>query len=436
MSIMRSFSFDSAQKVRLAFGEPEPRNPMKGNRFRDAMAKLESSILEKLTLKQHPDVVQESSNSNRKPEGLTFDKLPYDVKHIVFGMAQSMPSWVHFEFRNGQLVKSYGGSQEKYINRESYHNPQLQRNAVVKKRLDWFFFDGNADMRPEKRSWPMPRDLYGIRTCVFRLDELYDEMRLFGFGIDTAPLCIWPEHSEIEELVILIGDFRKLVPPTEMRELWSIRTNEVVREIIKGYPGPTNNLPKSQIYMMNRITHDLSATITRKREEREKWLRFCGPGSWLAYDVHDESNITSKWLATSEGHQWLASKGDNFLATESARWWLASDLGYPWLETGLGIQWLDTRAGTDFLASPQALLWANTGTYPGPRGRQVQKAWFNTPAGQTWKSYNCPNGIPPNSPQAPQRNSRRRPDIKIPPCFMNLNFRGWRFVTFPPEHAA
>ncbi|KAI1396878.1 hypothetical protein F4819DRAFT_499923 [Hypoxylon fuscum] len=434
---------------------------------------------------------QPSSSGQAESTGLTFDKLPYDVKHAIFEMAQSLPSWVHFKFSHGHLVEVNEVHQEIYVNREWYQAPELRqglsrhrepryrlrdvakelfellfrdRNIVralqvprnlgdkpfyvhlkrrvktpsVKRRIDWFFFDGTVTAQAGITH------AHQIRTCVFRLDALYDYMQHY-YRKATPPKFIWNEASHVEELVILVGEFRKEVQPSEMREIaafWIDDFPEHQRHIARVTIQKPDDMPSHvfshQEYMMEQYSNHLLYDIYKHRRERFAWLASELGKGWLTHKVHDKHNIISRWLASSEGQMWLWSHGAAFLASRSGWWWLASAHGYPTLETEKGIHWLSSLAAWEFLRSEQALLWANTGTYRShiaALGTQVDKAWFRTRAGGEWKYAHCPDGRPPTPPRRP-RGHGLDPARQIPKCFyLDFRFRGWRFVMCPGAFA-
>ncbi|KAI1418027.1 hypothetical protein F5Y13DRAFT_199135 [Hypoxylon sp. FL1857] len=477
----------SARSVRWAFYELEPNPPMEGSHPKNAMA-----ALKKIVARGKKSDSQQGVSATQEAEGLTFDKLPFDIKAAIFETVQSTPNWVHIKFKRGMPVKVDAGNQEINVNKEWHQVPKLRQGLSgvylkndtalrtltkrilgffirdyksypdlfaeysdehpfhvclkhkvvtprVRRLIDWFFFDGIMSMKPRIRVARMCWDFCHIRTCVLTLDHLYEMISLSWR--DPAPWFIWPHQSIIEELVIIVGEFRKEVLPLNMKQIRAFWVDDLTNQIDRLKIDYGQDISNSDNYMMGCVTEALTSAILRKRTNRNAWLGSSAGRQRLAYKVHDESNRISKWLACAEGNKWLESFGCKFLASESGRWWLASDLGYPWLETERGMQWLDTEAGRRFLDSPQALLWANTDTYQPsyltPLGTQVRKNWFKTPAGGEWKFSHCPNGNPPTPPQRPQRESNPPPDDEsIPSYFINANFRGWRYVVCPREDAA
>ncbi|KAI0843538.1 hypothetical protein F5Y06DRAFT_302681 [Hypoxylon sp. FL0890] len=480
----------SARSVRWAFYDPEPKPAKEESRFKTAMVALKEVIPP--TRKSDS---QQGVYAAREAEGPTFDELPLELKSVIFNIVQSTPSWIHLTLKRGRLVKFEGANQEIYVNKEWHQSSELRqglsridpniaskgimrafakrlfrsstsrekndpdipeevisgdppypivlkhkiRTPRVRREVDWFFFDSILDKRGRRRVWPICHhfDFIHITHCVFRLDHVYEMIYCEPLRENPFPYFIWSRMSHIEELVILVGEFRKEVPPSNMKHIRAFWVEELREEINKLKIDYGQDVSDSDNYMMGYITEFWASAFLTKRRQRNEWLDSDDGKRWLAYEVHDEDNRISTWLACPEGYKWLDSHGSEFLASESGRWWLASDLGYPWLETEKGTQWLGSEGGREFLDSPQALLWANTSTYEPsqltPLGRQVRKNWFKTPAGREWEFSHCPDGNPPDPPQRPQRESNPPPDERIAFCFTNINFRGWRYVICPHE---
>ncbi|OTB04233.1 hypothetical protein M426DRAFT_23098 [Hypoxylon sp. CI-4A] len=482
----------TAKQVRKAYLEPELKHLSMGeNKLKNAMGKM-NKIVSGATR-----ATSKSTVSSQGTGSLTFDNLPYDVKSVIFRMVHSMPGWVHLKFKGDELNKLSAGNQEIYVNREWHQAPELRpglsyisrrrskstgqitvltcvipapiTNMIsdhalqkgnptsgspfinrhtgsaaipIKKQIDWFFFDG-PDMTHSymKCMWYSMSTIYGARTCVFRLEDIYDCIR-HNDGRrrqNPAPSMAWSMRSKLEELVILVGEFRKDVLPSKMKEIKAFWADELSESINREAIDYGKDISNAENCMMGYVTEKWSLAITQKRADREKWLDNAEGKQVLAYEVHGHHNKLSEFLSTLEGHRWINSKGSSFLASESGWWWLASELGYPWLETKEGVRWLGTGDGKDFLESPQALAWANTSTREpseiDPLGTQVQKAWFETGPGQKWKHENCPSGNPPNPPERPL--DLPAPNIQLPrdPFAVNHNFRGWRYVKCPPVEA-
>ncbi|XXG96941.1 subunit of the Arp2/3 complex [Hypoxylon texense] len=476
---------DTAESVRWAYKEYEYE---KTSLFSDAIAEVKTVIQQRKKLCDSKAL----SRNKRKPGGPTFDDLPYDIKDIIFDMIRSSPGWVHFEIRNGKLVGFNGGNREIYVNREWYHSTTLRKGLscnqnldlrllggslspaekkkrenwgdkvfqcefkpwkthCVRRRVDWFFFDGNANV---DSSYPY---LHEIRTCVVRLGDIFDgipsdEEHTTGDGL--SPKFIWEAHSQLEELVILVGEYRKDVQPEEMIEIGAFRIDDDIPYEDEGdgfllkmdrllMPNSKNlNIHHSDEWMMALVSKHLAFREVQRRmhrwdfldTEEGKELLTNGPPTWW--------NLFSAWIMNPDGDKWLRTKGLEFLRSESGHWWLSSKYGYPWLETGGGIRWLGTEDAKKFLESGWALLWARTGLYR-PKtvpelGRQVRKAWFDTPAGREWKGDHCPNGNPPMRPE-PEPEFKPRPHgvIRYPISgfHRNFRFRGWRFVISPEDLA-
>ncbi|OTA91733.1 hypothetical protein M434DRAFT_388357 [Hypoxylon sp. CO27-5] len=478
----------TARSVRWAFYDPEPKHPTEENCLKKAIATLMKIILPKG--KGNPQEVDNAQDTKRP----SFSELPFDIKFAIFEMIQSTPSWIHIKFKDWKPVSLDAGNQEIYVNREWYRVPKLRqglsridpnigaqgtvrelaklvlnsttsngknhRNAKenantdppfrikmkhrtitprVRREVDWFFFDGFVDMRPQSWVWPMCYSLYQIRNCVFTLDHLYEMTHGHSRG-DPPPYFIWPTRSRIEELIIIVGEFRKEVPPSHMKQVRAFWVDELSEEIDMLEIDYGRDVSDSDNYMMGYITEQWSRAWLTKRTKRYKWFDTSSGKRWLAYPIHDENNTISKWLASPEGYRWLDSHGSEFLVSESGRWWLVSDFGYPWLESERGTEWLGTEAGKEFLESPQALVWVNIGTYKPspltPLGTQVRKSWFETPEGREWEFSHCPNGNPPTPPERPQRRAHLLPDERVPVFFTNISFRGWRYVICPRDGAA
>ncbi|KAI0142296.1 hypothetical protein F4776DRAFT_676234 [Hypoxylon sp. NC0597] len=479
----------TARSVRWAFYDPEPKPPIKESYLKNAAATLKKTVLRKG--KANP---QEEIDAAQDTKGRSFNDLPFDMRLAVFKMIQSTPSWIHIKFKNWKPVRIDASNQEIYVNREWYEIPELRQGLSridpnvgaggtvraltkhilrslisdrtkhrdaeedaggdppfriklkhrtitprVRREIDWFFFDGFVDMRPVSWVWPMCYSLYQIRKCVFKLDHLYEMIGQRSWS-DPPPYFIWPNQSRIEELIIIVGEFRKEVQPSQMKQVRAFWVDDLSEEIDRLKIDYGQDVSESDNYMMGCITEFWSSAVLAKRAQRYGWLDTPSGRQWLAYQIHDENNKISKWLASPEGYRWLHSHGSRFLASESGRWWLVSDFGHPWLESDLGTEWLDTKAGKEFLKSPQALVWANIGTYEPseftPLGTQVRKSWFKTPAGREWQFSHCPNGNPPKCPERPQRQSHPGPDERVPIYFTNISFRGWRYVICPRDGAA
>ncbi|OTB16271.1 hypothetical protein K445DRAFT_11236 [Daldinia sp. EC12] len=477
----------TAKELRFRFGEPEPREHKRAT---------SESIS-----RQNNQTTGLSTITKRGNQGATFDNLPYELKASIFDMVSSSPGWAYFKFRKGKLVECWGGDQAIYVNREWYESRELRQGlstikpsisrpvgvealaegilhlfsgdehgsgsqgrhrnnkhseyVTVRKDVDWFFFDGSVDQMTGRDHWDILYHLNGVRFCAFKLDEVFDGT-LASTDLDPPPSFMWPRSQCIEELIIVVGRFRKEVPPSGMRVIQTFQADRRSVEVIKnkaynsmlesGNPEWTQYLAESEKKMIGDISRIWSRKLFKKYQWRQEWLESEDGRLWLDYPVHDKRNEISMWLATSEGYDWLGydwrdedQPGFQFLASKSGWWWLASDFGSPWLETEQGIAWLDSREGQEFLTSPQALLWANTGTYTSseftPLGPQVRKAWFSTPAGREWQFHNCPNGAPPRAPRPPCRESTPTPDRVFPNYFLHRHFRAWRFVICPEEIA-
>ncbi|KAI2631814.1 hypothetical protein GGR54DRAFT_581117 [Hypoxylon sp. NC1633] len=478
----------TAKSVRWALDDPQPktREHLRRHGFKHAMAQLEKIVRgRKQSTPQHT-----LAPPNASQTGVTFNAMPNEIQRMIFEMVNESPSWVHLRFRRGKLVGFTGAAnQELLVNHQWYSDQQLRRGISgtplvgnskqekeamqkhlrellfkdrkrvrelhdeqsweelpffielkgrihtpsVKRRTDWFLFDGLVTTDPKNEMWPMPYNMYEIRTCVFMLDDIYEGAR----STRNPPLkFLWPTISHIEELVIVVGQFRKEVLPSQMEEIKAYQADDLP-VIGKEKIDFGKNISNSENYMMNFITRVLKGGLSAKYRRRLEWLRTQEGMTWLGYPVHDKYNMISKWIATVEGNKWLETDiGLHFLRSQSGWWWLASDVGHPWLESEPGMDWLGTEDGKEFLESEQAILWLNIGTYEpsklDPLGTQVSKAWFETPGGRAWKFENCPNGNPPSSPpQAPTREAHPEPMERIPSYFINYNFRSWRFVMCP-----
>ncbi|KAI8957948.1 hypothetical protein F5Y11DRAFT_363239 [Daldinia sp. FL1419] len=471
----------SAKELRQCCGEPEPREPKDSHILEDAAAWIGGIIRRK---RQDP---VSPADLPRETRGSIFDNLPYDAKAHIFEMVGSSPSWVYFKFNKGTLTEFWGGSQEIYINREWYESRQLRQglsiispsrqppgieilverflrlfsggrsssdsaeasqpqHILTREQVDWFLYDNLVERTPNTENWRTPFYLHNVRVCVFKLDNMYDGM--FDASTENLhPEFIWPRYSRVEELVILVGRFRKEVPPSRMRVVKTFQVDQLTEEDTCAPLGNVNHeeyLYESEKIMIEFISNNWAEALLARNDLRQTWLSEQDGLQWLAYPVHDDENELSLWLASREGYTWLghnwnasSKPGYQFLASQSGWWWLASKLGFPWLETEQGLRWLETPIGRRFLQSKQALLWANTGSYTPssltPLGTQVRKAWFNTNAGRQWKFQNCPNGNPPTPPSSPQRQLIPPPDTELPSFFINPHFQGWRFVICPEE---
>ncbi|KAI1659308.1 hypothetical protein F4813DRAFT_354530 [Daldinia decipiens] len=281
----------------------------------------------------------------------------------------------------------------------------------------------------------MPHYIHSIRTCVFRLDNIFDGT-VFRESQNPPPDFIWSQCSHIEELIILVGGFRKEVPPSRMKVIKAFQANLVsFKDTLSEFEDEMSEhedtryvkyLLESERYMIEDISRHWSLAF----QYMMTIMKFLFGWQPLK-DTTGLGMIGMKVLSQVPGSR--------FLASASGWWWLASDFGFPWLETEQGLGWLDTHMGRKFLKIRQALLWLNTGTYTSssltPLGTQVWKAWFNTVAGIEWKFQNCPDGNPPAPPRPPQRDSTPPPNVEFPIYFKNPHFRGWRFVICPEEIA-
>ncbi|KAI1471252.1 uncharacterized protein F4812DRAFT_171406 [Daldinia caldariorum] len=470
---------DTAKQLRRRMGEPEPR---------ESTASVPGGFLGASSQN-----AGSSSAAERGTQGLRFDNLPYDVKASIFDVVGSSPSWAYFRFRKGSLAECWGGDQALYVNKEWNGSHQLRQglntispsisrpigietltegilrlflgdehgtgkshkhsqSITVRKHLDWFLYDGCVNQMASREPWSIPSYLSGVRFCAFKLDDVFDST-MANENWDPPPNFIWPRSSRIEELIIVVGRFRREVPPSRMRVIKAFQTdtrsissamNLAYDRMLEDNPDWKKYLANSEKHMIGDITERWTYALFNKYQRRQQWLEGYDGQRWLAYPVHDEQNELSVWLASAEGYDWLGydwsdekRPGFLFLASKSCWWWLASEYGFPWLETRQGIVWLNSRNGRKFLASRQALLWANTGTYTPshftPLGTQVRKAWFSTPTGREWAFYNCPNGNPPTPPEPYKRESTPPPEVEFPAFFTNRRFRQWKFVICPEE---
>ncbi|KAI0385446.1 hypothetical protein F5Y04DRAFT_292040 [Hypomontagnella monticulosa] len=489
-------SLITADYIRECFGETtsKPKNPtiqtttrapMRGRDFRHSMAELDRIV-------------------DKDEHNVHFERLPYDIRSAVFEILDSMPSWVHFKMKpergkygEARLADFKGRAQEIHTNKEWYearslrhglsrvevHGPRtiekiaaqtlnilvgqkdtlerlqnrhwrmdspflirLKRQVktpMVKRRLDWFFFDGPLDVQGQIRpTWSDFPGIHSIRTCVFRLDDMFDAINAYMYLKNNhmvrksmPPCFVWDRGSQVEEIVIIVGEFRADVKPSEMEVITRYRIARFpetdARMInIDGHRVfepifTTIQFPESQRHMMKEVTGRFESDLYRIRRGRYQWLDTESGQRWLTYIVHNRDNVVSEWLDSVEGHMWLRSKGQQFLGSESGRWWLASSFGRPWLETKAGMDWLTTEPGGWFINSVQALHWANT-----------NPSWLGTDQGQQWYTYQYHNGALQNLPPPPQRAKHQPPELDWPELWRfkaNHRFLGWRFVMCPPR---
>ncbi|KAI4868853.1 hypothetical protein F4820DRAFT_408945 [Hypoxylon rubiginosum] len=405
-------------------------------------------------------------------------------------MVRSSPGWVHFKIKEGKFVSFNGNNREIYVNREWYQSTRLRqglscnqnldlrllgdhlspkakkrrenwgdkvfqvelnpgKTPSVRRQVDWFFFDGTANV---DSSYPY---LHEIRTCVVRLSDLYDAIpgdNEHTTGDLLAPQFVWHELSKLEELVILVGEYRKGVQPEDMIEIGSFQINDIPDDgdndddyiskldKIENPNSKDLNVFRSDNYMMEVISAHLMRREQQRRMIRRGFLDSLEGKQWLANGTPTWWLIFSKWVATQDGDNWLSSKGSEFLSSTTGHWWLSSEYGHPWLETESGIWWLGTQNAETFLDSGWALVWAKTGARK-PKstrgmGRQVRKAWFDTAAGHEWKIAHCPNGNPPKQPVLELESGPRPQRLNNYPVaafHRNFRFRGWRFVISPED---
>ncbi|KAI1460955.1 hypothetical protein F4805DRAFT_350840 [Annulohypoxylon moriforme] len=446
----------TAEQVRQRFGELMSRPKLKRHKsiqyLTNAMTQLEKAV-------------QKTRIPAQNPRDFCFNDLPHDIKRRIFEMVQSSPGWTHLLVEKGRLIGFDGSCQKVYVNGDWYQFPTLRQelsqnvrfkqfksafNITPLKRTNssisrssslnskgryvsrarmssgWVFFDGKEVMKEimnfQNPARNLPCSITEIQSAVFRMEDIFDGIKRTADKDEGADFIL-AKGSRIEDLVILLREFRKEVPPEKMEVIKSYRVGNFDSEMYKIaelYPDDAD-YSQSENYMMGHITKAWSRTVVRRRRRQHAWLESPEGRQWLSYPFHDESNTISRWLATDEGHKWLDSKGSEFLASESGWWWLASDLGYPWLESQQGLHWLDTE-GMWFLSSPQALLWASSSASSG----KGQKAWFGTSIGMTWASKNCPRDVPPELPQRPT--GKLPKDSLIDQSFNNIDFRGWSFV--------
>ncbi|KAI1373846.1 hypothetical protein F4677DRAFT_461928 [Hypoxylon crocopeplum] len=474
----------TANSVRWAMLDPEvdPREHMRGLGFTDKIRRLQKFIRH---TKRGDAELAGSYNDAGPSQGVSalgaaaLGSMPFDIHDYIFELVNEMPDWIHFKHRKGKLVGFKGGNNEIYTNKGWAHTKlgadisstglhseaQIDRKAIadrlfeliigddktvsdlrkrqgwnespffiklkdqikkppVKKRLDWFFFDGSAlDLKADFKSWQLPFQAYELATCVLRLDDIYEGIQHRKPG-QRIPYFMWSTSSHVEELVILVGVFDKNITPSKMTMIESFMIGNLP-EMTDGVHDYGEKISNSENYMMDHITKYFTDIIFDDYDSRHRWINGAHGQEWLEWPVHDKYNIISKWLATPEGYIWLGtSEGISFLASESGWWWLSSKLGCPWLETDQGINWL-IGSGRSFLLSWQGYLWANNG--------QVRKAWLEQDAGCEWKSYYFSDrGHDPSAiPQRPTKKSYPPPDINIPNYFTNFHLCGWRFVMCP-----
>ncbi|KAL7623731.1 hypothetical protein AAE478_005284 [Parahypoxylon ruwenzoriense] len=464
----------------------ELKHPISEHRFREVMAYVSNAVLKSIKNGQQPTGPGQGAN------GTGFNSLPHDVKGIIFEMVNSMPSWIRFNFRKGELVKINSANKEFQVCREWYEDPEIRRGQSrseqqketkvslaenvlgvvasnesattiseregvtqgandqyplgdlpfivrlkgklktprVKREIDWFFLGGFLKAKPNIGN------LYEIRNCVLGLTDIHDSLeRAPAIDVPGLGNLLMSPDSHVEELIILVGDFDKDVQPSQMEDILSFSVDD--------FPGPEyprydanrwiteeSRVTERENRKIVSVTNNMIQHLQNVYKKRRHWLGHTLEAHvWKKYVVHDTDNPFSKWLSTPEGHRWLRSKGLEYLSTEASWWWLASELGYPFLETEQGLDWLRSSAGENFLLSPQARLWANTGT-------EHRRAWYETAQGRDWKAMNFRNGGPPTPPQRPTReaNPPPRKDDSWPVYFMtNWNFKGWRFVACPAE---
>ncbi|KAI1766484.1 hypothetical protein GGR53DRAFT_528577 [Hypoxylon sp. FL1150] len=472
----------TASSVRWAFKEDKYRRT---SLFSDAVTELKGAIQRRKKLRD------DASDPIRKPGRLTFDDLPYDVKDIIFDMIRSSPSWVRFKIRRGWLDGFSGGHLEMLVNKEWYQSLRLRQGlscnepldrmilgddiqaAIAKNRqvdrgegpfnvkinrstlnlcflkspfvrrdVDWFFFDGTANIDTSHGYLPQ------IRTCAIHLDDIYNaiihDTEDEDGGEPLAPKFMWSPESQVEELVILVGEFRKDVQPSEMKDLLALELQALasvdaddLKPLIYDMLGPEyphySKISNSDLFMMKKISLHLAKRDHDRRITRMDFLSSAGR-AFLAKGTPAWWEDFSRWITTTEGESWLVNRG--FLKSKDSHWWLASKWGSPWLETASGTRWLGTKDAKAFLDSDWALKWAYKGAYDMPGfGKQVRKAWFDTPAGRGWKIERCPDNNPPKVPKLKAPMETQPPLVNSCPQVFhwNYNFRGWRFVMCPEE---
>ncbi|KAI6083917.1 hypothetical protein F4821DRAFT_243938 [Hypoxylon rubiginosum] len=352
------------------------------------------------------------------------------------------------------------GQEPFYVKVNRDHTIQLcfLKSPFVRTQTDWFFFDGTAEVRTSLKCLPR------IRTCVVRLEELYDAIPHDNEHLNDeeplAPFFVWSAQSQVEELVILVGEFCKDIQPSQMKDLTSLQFDKFPKmdadkvstmesdDFNPFVPRPDYNffseLSCSNNYMITMISMHLARREYERRNVRERFLNSADGKQHLAKGGPTWWDDFSRWITTKEGDTWLSiDQGLSFLKSKTGHLWLASDRGSPWLETESGIRWLNTKDAKDFLDSDCALHWANTGAYEREDmpdlGRQVRKAWLDTPAGRGWEFDHCPNNNqPPKLPQLEMLTDAGPPFVNNYPrraFHRNFNLRGWRFVMCPKESA-
>ncbi|KAI1388657.1 uncharacterized protein F4822DRAFT_429273 [Hypoxylon trugodes] len=323
----------TANSVRWAFWEPE-KAPLKGTRIRDAIAGLENII-----------------------------RLPYDVQAIIFDMVHELPSWVHLKFKNWSLEKVVISNHELYANKEWNQEPRLRRdlsrsdpsdssgigalasnvlhtlvanranlenlqdqsgwgdspffvkiqNEVktpqVKRRIDWFLIEGGMEFYRDDSIY---RNLIDIRTIAFTLDEAYEfTQQLIHTPI---PVFVLDSASQVEEVVIIVGDLQSDIPPSKMQEIDSYQVDKIGNF---NHPNLPHNISNAENYMIRAITNKWEEDISERRGYLLNWLRDDIAQDTQAYPIHDHLNQMSKWLASPCGIKWLEMDGSAFLRTPS-----------------------------------------------------------------------------------------------------------------------
>ncbi|KAG0707950.1 hypothetical protein DFH29DRAFT_994575 [Suillus ampliporus] len=107
-----------------------------------------------------------------------------------------------------------------------------------------------------------------------------------------------------------------------------------------------------------------------------------GEEDWLPTKLQTKLQTQSgrRWLQTSSGRRWLQTPdGQGWLRTQSARDWLQTQSARDWLRTQSGGKWLQTQGGQDWLQTklqtPSGREWLRN---------SAGQEWLQTPGGRDW----------------------------------------------------
>ncbi|KAI8634364.1 hypothetical protein F5Y19DRAFT_209498 [Xylariaceae sp. FL1651] len=350
-----------------------------------------------------------------------------------------------------------------------------QRFYTVRPAVDWFFLEDYVDTMAmgmyNLNSTAQFGHLERVSTIVLKLDDLYTGLcHVFNGLVGLQPAEPWrinrtqvngyldhmsalfgpmiSRHSNLEKCVILVGQLREGVLPSDLQEI-SVEWAEPEPDFSVETQRNITTSPKVSGHdraMIRFVHQELEYFDLLQRERRYAWLASPDSQQWLADLENKDTNGCSVWLASADGKRWreTTEDGQAWIETPPGYWWLASIYGSPWLETPKGLEWLDSEAGARFLELPAARLWARIDNdvkagsmqnYDGPdfrppRRKLPRKRWFGTDKGRAWIADNCPDYLVPAAPGPPPSDNRLFIHHLVPEWFFKQPPR-WEFFRVP-----